>query len=97
MKQNVPYAVAVLVLGICSIVFSCVLVGLVCGIIGLILAANGIRAYRLDPEQYSGYGMLQAGKIMSIIGIILGGLYIIYMIIFVFLLGLGTLPYLCEF
>ena len=86
-KQNAPYAVAALVLGICSIVFGCMFVGLVCGIIGLVLAKKGTDAYNAAPDQYTGEGMLKAGKITSIIGIILSALYIVYWIIWVAILG----------
>lgn len=86
-KQNAPYAVAALVLGICSIVFGCMFVGLVCGIIGLVLAKKGYDAYNAAPDQYTGEGMLKAGKITSIIGIILSALYIVYWVIWVAILG----------
>lgn len=95
-KKNPPYSIAALVLGICSIVFSCAFVGLVCGIIGLVLSGNGFKAYRLNPDDYSGTGMLQAGKITSIIGIVLGSLYVVYVIVLVCIIGAGfsLLPFL---
>ena len=52
-QQNAPYAVAALVLGICSLLFGCFFVGLICGIIGLVLANKGLAAYRANPEIYS--------------------------------------------
>jgi hypothetical protein len=76
-----------LVLGICSIVFSCFFAGLVLGIIGLNMSAKGRKLYKENPELYDGYGSLNAGWIMSIIGTILGGLYVIYWIIIVAILG----------
>lgn len=36
--------------------------------------------YKENPELYEGYGLLNAGWIMSIIGIVIGGLMIIYLI-----------------
>lgn len=81
MKKKLPNAVAVLVLGICSIVLGCLFVGLVLGIVGLSLSGSGRRLYHENPDQYEGFGMLNAGFIMSIIGVILGGLYIVYFII----------------
>ncbi len=86
-KQTLPNATAVLVLGICSIVFSCFLVGLILGIIGLSLSPRGRRLYRENPELYEGYGQLNAGWIMSIIGTVLGGLYILYFLIMVMMVG----------
>jgi hypothetical protein len=86
-QKKATYAVAALVLGICSIVFGCFFVGLVLGIIGLVLANKGIREFRANPERYKGYGMLSAGRITSIIGIVFGALYIVYYIIAVLILG----------
>ncbi|MCC8063258.1 MAG: hypothetical protein LIO68_08490 [Rikenellaceae bacterium] len=89
-KPTLPNAVASLVLGILSIVTSCWFVGLILGIIGLVLGNKGRQAYMLAPDSYSGYGMLNAGRIMSIIGICIGGLYILYVIVFVAIVGMGA-------
>lgn len=86
-KQNAPYAVAALVLGICSIVFGCMIIGLACGIVGLVLAKKGTEAYNAAPDQYTGDGMLKAGKITSIIGVVLSALGIIYWVIWVAIFG----------
>jgi len=67
-----PYAVASLVLGISSLVTGCLMIGLVLGIVGLVLANKGTKEVVLAPDTYSGTGMLNAGRITSIIGIILG-------------------------
>ena len=86
-KETLPHSTAVLVLGICSIIFGCFFVGLILGIIGLNLAGKGRKMYNANPELYDGYGALNAGWIMSIIGTILGGLYTFYWIIVVAILG----------
>jgi len=80
-KQTLPNSTAVLVLGICSLVFGCFFVGLILGIIGIALSGKGRRLYRQDPNLYDGYGSLNAGFIMSIIGVVLGGLYTVYIIL----------------
>jgi hypothetical protein len=80
-KQTLPNATAVLVLGICSIVFCCVFIGLILGIIGLSMGSKAKKLYATNPDIYDGYGSLNAGYIMSIIGTILGGLYILYYIV----------------
>lgn len=78
--QNAPGSVASIVLGICSIATGCLVVGLVLGIIGLVQAkkANAIMAEM--PAQYGGAGFTKAGKITSIIGIVVGALSIFYWI-----------------
>lgn len=93
-KQNAPYAVAALVLGICSLLFGCIFVGFVCGIVGLVLANKGLAVYNQSPTQYSGYGMLRAGKVTSVLGIIFGAIYLVYYIIAVVILGAAGFAWL---
>ncbi|NML22526.1 DUF4190 domain-containing protein [Pseudoflavitalea sp. G-6-1-2] len=82
-----PNATAVLVLGICSIVFGCFYIGLVLGIIGLVLANKSRKMYRENPTIWDGYSQLNAGWIMSIIGIVLGAIYIVYVIVMFAIFG----------
>ncbi len=86
-KTPLPNATAVLVLGICSIVFSCFFVGAILGIIGLVLGSKSKKLYKISPELYDGYSQLNAGFIMSIIGTCLGGLYLIYWVVVVVIMG----------
>ena len=79
-RQTAPYAVASLVLGIASLVMSGIGITLVLGIIGLVLSNKGMDEYRAHPELYTGEGMLQAGKITSIIGIAMGALAMLVVI-----------------
>lgn len=88
-KIMLPNATAVLVLGICSIVFGCFFIGLILGIIGMVLSTKGRQMYKANPELYDGWGQLNAGYIMSIIGTCLGGLYLIYYIFLILIWG-GT-------
>ena len=69
------HATPALVLGILSLVFAgaCFIIGLVLGIIGLAKARAGQRELELRPE-LGGYGIVQAGKICSIIGIALSAM-----------------------
>jgi hypothetical protein len=80
-KQQLPNAATTLVLGILSIVLGCGVIGLVLGIIGLVISKEGKAMYEKNPGDYSGWGNLNAGRIMSIIGICLGGLSLFYLII----------------
>jgi len=88
-KQTLPNSTATLVMGILSIVFGCFFVGLILGIIGLSISGKGRKMYRENPTAYDGYGALNAGYIMSLIGTILGGLYILYYVVLVLIIG-GT-------
>jgi hypothetical protein len=89
-KQALPNATAVLVLGICSIVFGCFYVGFILGIIGLALSSKGRKLYRENPNDYVGYGSLNAGFIMSIIGTILGGIYVLWILFFATIFGMAA-------
>jgi hypothetical protein len=82
-----PNATAVLVMGILSIVCSCFFVGLVLGIIGLVLGNKSRKLYKENPAIWDGYGQLNAGWIMSIIGLALSALYILYYIVVIAILG----------
>lgn len=75
-KPTLPNAVAVLVMGILSILASVYMVGvgIVLGIVALVLAAKGRKVWRQNPEAYSGVGMLNAGFVCAIIGTVISSL-----------------------
>lgn len=82
-----PHAVASMVLGILSLISW--YGGLVLGIIGLCLAANGLKRTRNDRERYRGIKMLKAGLICSIIAV---SLYAILLIV-ALSIGIGAASY----
>ena len=89
-RLPLPNGTTVFVLGICSVLFSCFFIGLILGIIGLVMSREGRRLYKDDPHLYEGYGLLNAGYILSIIGTCLGALWIAYFIIIIlFATGVG--------
>ena len=100
--QPLPNSTAVLVLGIVSIVaVFCTygILGIALGIIGLVLAGNPMRLYDEHPEKYTeaSYKNLKAGRICSIIGLSLGGLFILLGILaFIGIVGgfFAALPFL---
>lgn len=80
--SNLPNATAVLVLGILSIIGCCFYgIGVIFGIIGLVLASKDMKLYRKNPEGYLNYSTLNIGRILSIIGIILFVVLIIFTLI----------------
>ena len=87
----VPNSTAVLVLGIISIALCwCYgIVALTCGIIGIVLANKGKALYDANPSAYtlSSFNNLKGGKICSIIGLSLGALYLIFVIVYLVILG----------
>ncbi len=88
---NLPNSTTVLVLGIVAIVgaFCYGVVGVICGIIGLVLANKDKKLYAEYPEQYStnSYSTLNAGRICSIIGLILGAVVIVIMVLYFIFFG----------
>lgn len=89
-KPNAPYAVSSLVLGISSLVVSGLGITLVLGILGLIFSNKGLNEYNEHPDQYVGDGMLRAGKVTSIIGIVLSGIALIA-IVFILIIAVGAI------
>jgi UPF0716 family protein affecting phage T7 exclusion len=84
-SANLPNATASLVLGIISILggFCYGVVGVICGIIGLVLANKDRKLYAANPEMYStsSYSTLNSGRVCCIIGLIIGGLVLLCMIL----------------
>ena len=82
-EQRPPYARAVFILGFLSMTIGIVLFGLL-GIIGVILARKGIKAFEENPGLYSmkGYKTLTRGYYMSFIG----STYVLTLLIFPILL-----------
>ena len=82
---NLPNASAALVLGIISIVsaFCYGIVGVICGIIGLVLANKDRKLYNAAPQMYSSASFSQSnsGRICSIVGLIIGSIILLFIII----------------
>ena len=84
-QQPVANGTAALVLGILSIVLSCCCLGipgLILGIIGLVLGSNAVKTYRENMGLYTvgSYKNANAGRICSIIGLIVGAIFIVRII-----------------
>jgi hypothetical protein len=91
-KQKLPNATTVLILGILSIPACCFYgIGLALGIAALLVAKQDLRSYRLDPDNYEGFGYLKTGRILAIIGIVLNALLIIFMIAIIMVFGMAAL------
>lgn len=84
-KRNLPDASTVLVLGILSLVFSfsCVLLGLVLGIIAVVLASGQQRIYRQNPGEYTDNSLknVSAGRVCGIVSICLSAVLFVFMIL----------------
>ena len=85
-KQNLPNAIAVLVLGILSILTCCCYgyVGLILAIIALFLAKKDLKLYHENPSGYLNYSTMNAGRILAIIGVVLNIIVIVISLFFAF-------------
>ena len=85
--ETLPNAVAGMVLGICSLVLGCPIVGLILAIIGLSKSKKALSTNEQYPGYYKGVGFAKAGKITSIVGIVMGIFVIIFTVLYVALIA----------
>lgn len=94
-QETLPNAAGVLALGILSIVSAVCCCGflfplsLALGIIGWVMGNKGLSLYKEAPESYtrSSYSNLNAGRICSIIGVVLSILLIVYLYVSISSMG----------
>lgn len=93
--RDLPNAVAVLVMGILSIVCVCCygLPSLILSIVSIILASKDIKLYHAAPEAFtvSSYKNLKAGRVCAIVGLSIFALYVVAVIFIVTTLGFAAL------
>jgi uncharacterized membrane protein YidH (DUF202 family) len=71
MKQHLPNANAVLILGILSIISCCFCgIGMLFSVVALALAYSDMKRYNEAPDKYTNYPNLNIGRILAIIGIL---------------------------
>ncbi len=81
-QQKLPNSTLILVLGILSLVTCCCygFIGVILGVIALVLAKKATALYAENPEGYTGFQNVKTGKILALIGVILGAIYMIYVL-----------------
>jgi len=80
-KRKIPNTVAILVLGISSILTSIFLIGIIFGVIGLYLSTKSRIKFKENPNLYLGYGKLKMGRVMSFLGIIFSTLWFLLIVL----------------
>lgn len=82
-NSKLPYATAVLVLGISSVALSCCygIPGILTGSIALFLYGKDRKVYEKNKGNYSNYESLKIGRTLSILGISLSTLFIVYLLV----------------
>lgn len=89
MVSKLPNATTVLVMGIISILGCCCygIIGIVCGIIGLVLAKKDTALYQQNPTAYNNYSNLNTGRILCIIGLVISSIAFISNIVLIAIYG----------
>lgn len=93
--NKLPNASATLILGIFSIAtcFCGGIPGLALGIVALVISSNSVTMYKANPELYTGYSEIQAGRITAIIGITISGFYLLIFIMSMSIWGIAIHEY----
>lgn len=98
-KIQLPNSSGVLAMGIISLVCFCCLpagvAGITLGILALVIGNKALKLYAADPEKYTekSYKNTKAGRICGIIGLSIGGIWLIGVLIYLSVIGwaIGTL------
>jgi uncharacterized membrane protein YjgN (DUF898 family) len=87
-NNPVPNSTGALVLGILSMIF-CGLIGMILGIIAIVLASQGEKAFQANPQNFTeaSYKNLKAGKTCGIIGICIQAAVILFVVIYFIVVG----------
>lgn len=90
-RLNIPNSGGILSLGILSILSICCCGGFlapILSIIALVMASSSMKVYNQNPDYYTitSLNNIKAGKITAIIGLVLAGFFLIY-ILFVYTVG----------
>jgi hypothetical protein len=96
-----PNASTILTLGIISVVLCWChgIVGLVLAIVALVLASKDMALYNTNPGGYTpaSYSNVKSGRIIAIIGLVLAGVFLFFLIIALLFLGLNFALFPWEF
>lgn len=77
-QQKLPNVTLAMVLAIIGYVCCCVwgLPAIVLGLIGLLVLQSDLRKYRENPEGYSNYSQWKTARILCIISVAVGAVYL---------------------
>lgn len=95
--QTAPGAIAGFILSLAGLLLDWVpIAGLALSIVGTVICGKGKKEMAAKPGNYTNTGMLTAGHILGIIGIIGGAIYLMFWLISVVILG-GSSMMLFDF
>ena len=90
--QTAPGSVAGFILSLAGLLVDWVpIAGLVLSIIGTVICGKGKKQVASNPAAYTSTGLLTAGHVIGIIGIVCGAVYLVIWLIYAAIFGGGTL------
>jgi len=90
--QTAPGSVAGFILSLAGFLADWIpIAGLVLSIIGTVICGKGKKQVASNPSAYTNTGLLTAGHIIGIIGIVCGAIYLVIWLIYAVIFGGGTL------
>lgn len=90
--QSAPGAIAGFIISLAGLLVDWLpIAGLVLSIVGTVICGKGKKQVAANPAAYNNTGLLNAGHIIGVIGIVLGAVYLIIWLVYAVILGGGTL------
>lgn len=88
-QQKLPNVTIAIVLAIIGYVCCCIwgLPALILGIVGLLLLKSDEKKYMENPEGYSNYSQWKTARILCIIAIVIGALYLAFALFQIYNMG----------
>ncbi len=95
--QRAPKSIGGFICGLLGFLLDWVpIVGFVLSIVGAALCGSGKNAVRSNPQAYGSTGLLTAGQVLGIIGIVASSIMLIITLIWGVILGGGGLFYFMD-
>ena len=95
--QRAPKSIGGFICGLLGFLLDWVpIVGFVLSIVGVALCGSGKNAVRSNPQAYGSTGLLTAGQVLGIIGIVASSIMLIITLIWGVILGGGGLFYFMD-
>lgn len=90
--QPAPGSIAGFIISLAGLLIDWLpIAGLVLSIVGTAICGKGKRQVAANPSAYTSTGLLTAGHIIGVIGIVFGAVYLIIWLVYAVILGGGTL------
>lgn len=90
--QSAPGAIPGFILSLAGLLLDWIpIAGLALSIVGVVLCGKGKKQVASNPNAYTNAGLITAGHVLGIIGIVGGAVYLVIWLIWAVILGGGSL------